>query len=364
MKVVVLGGAGDMGGEAARDLVQQKNVSRVFIADAEQKKAESLCRELGEKAEYLPLDALAHDRVVATMKQGDITLGFVGPFYRFEVKMVRAAMEARVNYVSVCDDYDAAETCLNMDQEIRRAGITVLSGMGWTPGLSNVLARRGMDTMDRVRRINISWAGGVDDARGLAGIKHTLHIFNGKVPTYQGGKWKKVAAGSEQETIEFPAPIGKLPVFHLGHPEPLTIPHFYKNLEEVTLKGGMAPPWLNQVVRSASRLRMLNTAAKRDNVSGVVHFLSPAFGSAGKGVSGLRVDVHGDIDDLPAHFVYTAVDNMRRLTGIPAAVAAVMIGSGRIRKKGFLAPEIAIKPDVMLQELSLRQVKVNIQENT
>ena len=360
MKVVVFGGAGDMGSEAARDLAARRAVGKVIIADASRRRAEPICEEIGSKAEFVRIDALNHDRVVETMKRADVALGCLGPFYRFEEKLVRAAMEARVGYVSICDDHDAAETVLAMDRDIRKAGIAVLCGMGWTPGLSNVLARKGMDSMDEARRIHIYWACSADDAQGLAVVDHLLHIFNGNAPTYKGGRWKQIEAGSGEEHIEFPEPVGKLPVCHLGHPEPITIPHFYKNLEEVTLKGGVAPAWLNAVARGMSRFKLTNTPESRSRAASAIRWLTPALGRAGAGMSALRVDVHGITNGAPARLIYTAVDHMRRLTGIPAAIGTIMLGSGQIEAKGFLAPEIAVDPDAFLEELSKRKVKVTL----
>lgn len=364
MKVVALGGAGDMGSEAVRDLNARRRVSKIIIADANRKKAEKLCEELGSKLSFLPIDALNHDEVVTAMKQGDVVLSCLGPFYKFEEKMVRAAIEARVNYVSICDDFDAAEATLAMDKEIKKAGVIVLSGMGWTPGMSNVLARKGMAALDKAERVNIYWAGSADDSEGIAVIKHTLHIFNDKVPTFMDGKWKKVPAGSGHEDVEFPKPLGKLPMYHLGHPEPITIPHFHKNLKEVTLKGGVAPPWLNRLARGLARFKITDTSDKRDNVAGIIHFLTPVMSAGAKGVSGLRVDVHGTKDGEPATVTFTAVDNMRRLTGIPAAIGALMLGAGEIQGKGFLAPEICVDPDAFIKELSKRDVKVEMRESS
>jgi saccharopine dehydrogenase-like NADP-dependent oxidoreductase len=364
MRVVVLGGAGDMGSEAVRDLNARRKVSKVIIADANRKKAEKLCEELGAKLSFQSIDALNHDEVVRAMKLGTTALSCLGPFYKFEEKMVRAAVEARVNYVSICDDFDAAEATLAMDKEIKKSGIIVLSGMGWTPGMSNVLARKGIASMDKAERVNIYWAGSADDSEGVAVIKHTLHIFNDRVPTFTDGKWKKVAAGSGREDIEFPAPIGVLPMYHLGHPEPITIPHFHKHLQEVTLKGGVAPPWLNRLARGLGRFKITDTSDKRDNMAGIIHFLTPVMSGGGKGVSGIRVDVHGTKGGEPASITFTAVDKMRRLTGIPAAIGAIMLGSGEIQGKGFLAPEICVDPDAFIKELSKRDVKVVISKSS
>ncbi|MFN3591658.1 MAG: hypothetical protein ACK4TG_05680, partial [Thermaurantiacus sp.] len=76
-----------------------------------------------------------------------------------QAETVRAAIEAGVPYVSLCDDYDAAQAVLELDLLAKEKGVTVITGLGWTPGLSNVLARRAADQLDEVDEIHVAWAG-------------------------------------------------------------------------------------------------------------------------------------------------------------------------------------------------------------
>lgn len=359
MKIVVLGGAGIVGAEAARELAAPGPVRKVIIADSNTRRAEKLCEAIGKKAEYEQFDALDHEEAIRVMKKGDVALSCLGPFALYEEKMVRAAMAAGVNYVSICDDSNATEAVLSMNKEIRRTGIFALLGMGWTPGLSNVLARKGMLELDKTKRINISWAAGLGDLDGSGEFfKHLLNVFNGQASTRDGGRWKKVAAGSGEETVEFPEPIGKIPVYHVGHPEPITIPHFYPALEQVTLKGGVAPSGFGTLARTLARLRLTDTPGKRDTSATFVKLLSPFFGSHVAAVSALRVDVHGEKKGEESTASYLVADKMKRLTAAPAATGAILAGSGAIDKKGVLTPETAFDPEDFLTELSKRKVKV------
>lgn len=53
-----------------------------------------------------------------------------------------------MNYVSICDDYDAAAAFLELDDDAKKAGVTAITGVGWTPGITNMLARMGADRFD------------------------------------------------------------------------------------------------------------------------------------------------------------------------------------------------------------------------
>lgn len=359
MKIIALGGAGDMGSEAVRDLVKNEEVEEVIIADYDLKKAQELSSKLGEKTEALFVDANNHNNLVEVISGKDVALSCIGPFYKFEEKVARAAIEAKVNYISICDDFDATEAVLKLDEEAKKRGVTVLTGVGWTPGMSNVLARKGANELDKVEEINIAWAGDCADSEGLAVIKHTLHIYTGKIKTYREGKYLEIPAASGKEMVEFPEPIGRIPVYHLGHPEPVTIPYFMKGIRTVTLKGGLTPVWVNGVTKLFVRLGLTNTVEKRDKYAQLIKDRLIRYMMKGaKKFSGLRVDVKGEKEGKKTHLTFKAVDHMNRLTGIPLAIGAIILGKGEIEQKGVIAPEACIDPDKFIKELERREIRV------
>lgn len=360
MKVVVFGGAGDMGSEAVRDIAEAKDLDSLVVADYNLKAAEKLVSSLNcKKASAAFCDANDQDQIVELMKAANISLSCIGPFYEYEAKMIRAAIEAKRPYVSICDDFDAAEAALALDKAAKKAGILVLTGMGWTPGLSNVLAKHGIDQMDEAREVHISWVGDANDSEGVAVIKHTLHIFTGEVPTYFDGRWKKVSAGSGREKIEFPEPIGKISVYHLGHPEPVTIPHFISGLKEVTLKGACTPEWVNPMAKALSSMGATNTPQMRNFGAKFFHAVGPnLFKSRNKPISGVHVRVVGERDGQLVSYTGACVDNMKRLTGIPASIGTMLIARKHIEGKGVVAPEVIIPTELFLAELKKRGLTI------
>src|SRR5690606_1528640 len=105
------------------------------------------------------LDVRDHEAVVSALKEHDVAAGAVGPYYLFEERLVKAAIEAKVPYVSICDDHDAAQAVFALDPQAKERGITILTGAGWTPGLTNILAKKGVAMLDKATRVNIAWAG-------------------------------------------------------------------------------------------------------------------------------------------------------------------------------------------------------------
>lgn len=358
MKICVLGGPGDMGKTVVRTLLKEEDVEEVKIADLDLEKAKNFAKESGKKVTFAKVDANDPKNLIEVIKGQDVIVGCIGPFYKFEKKLASASIEANVNYVSIADDYVAALDALSLDKYAKERGVTVITGLGNCPGITNILAKKGTSLLDKVGKINVSFAGGSMDAEGKANIHHAIYMYYGKILSFIDGKEIYVNAGTGEEVVEFPPPIGKLPVFHTGHAEPVTIPKNISNLKEVTLKGGIHPTWLSRLAIFLGRLNLTNTPSKREKLTNIVYKLLPIMGKGGLNVSGLRVDIYGEKENKEKHLWYACVDRMTTITGVPAAIGALLIGRGIIKEKGVFAPEGIIEPEIFLEELKKRNIEI------
>ena len=96
---------------------------------------------------YVSFMAVNPDNIKEVVKGADVVLNVCGPFYKLGPIVLKAVIEAGINYVDVCDDYDATEILLEMDIAAKKAGITALTGMGGSPGIANLLAKFCADVM-------------------------------------------------------------------------------------------------------------------------------------------------------------------------------------------------------------------------
>ena len=124
MKVLVLGGAGDMGSEAIRDLLSYPEVEQVTIGDLNTSAASKIVSSIegGSRLKIERVDATSPEDLEAVMAGHSVVAGALGPFYRFEKPIVKAAIQAGVDYVSICDDYDAVKEVLLLDREAKERG--------------------------------------------------------------------------------------------------------------------------------------------------------------------------------------------------------------------------------------------------
>lgn len=360
MKIVVLGGTGDMGMRAAKDLAINPDVN-LTIAGTNLERTKNLAKKLGKNVKAIQIDANRPETLIKAMKNNDVAASAIGPFYKYEKVAVEAAIDAGINYVSICDDFDAVESVLSLNEKAENLGLSILTGIGWTPGISNILAKKGADKLDKVEEINIYWAGSASDAAGLAVILHTVHIFTGKVPSFINGKKVNIQAGTDKEKIEFLDPVGVVDMYHLGHPEPITLPIHIPEVKTVTLKGGLSESFLNKLAILAARLGLTSTRNKKQILGNIFQKLLPVLRKMDKPtvpMSGIRVDIKGYKNNKKQHLVYQTVGNMADLTGVPLAIGALMLGKGEITRKGVFAPEAAVDPDLFIKALAQRNIKV------
>ncbi len=359
MRVAILGGAGDMGSQAVVDAARNEEISYVRVADFNLEKAQVLADACGKKVEAKFVDANSPASLQDALKDVDAVLSCIGPFYKYEARCASASLEAGVPYVSLCDDFDAAEEIFRLHEQAQSKNITLLTGCGWTPGLSNVLARKGIEQMDEAREVHIAWSGDADDSEGLAVIKHTYHIFTGQVKTVEDGVMKDIPAGSGKKMVDFLPPIGTVAAYHLGHPEPVTFPRFYPSLRAVTLRGVLTPTWLNPLAKVLVKMKLTSTPEKKDKIASITKKVMGMLKSTGGlKISGLRVDVGGLKDGKRTQHSFLVADKMKRLTGIPAAIALYFLAAKKITQAGVFAPEGCMPVEEFLLELQKRNIKI------
>jgi saccharopine dehydrogenase-like NADP-dependent oxidoreductase len=365
MKFVVLGGAGDMGGEVVADLAQFSPESQVVMVDLRRDVAEKKAKSIGlPNVMVEQCDVNRRDDVLGVLKDAKIVVNCVGPFYKYEKVILPLAIESGVGYVDICDDHDATERALSYSDMARSNDVTALIGMGWTPGITNVLARLGAEKLDQAESIHIFWVGSIADSEGLAVTKHVFHVIQGLAPSFENYQWIDVDALSGNEDVEFPDPIGVQNTYYVGHPEPVTIPRYIRGVKNVTLKGTLLPKDINKLGKFLVDTDAVSTEKKLHAVSeflsGDLVVLSNIFGTKDKPlpVSGLRVDVHGIKAGKPKTFSWGAIDSMGRLTGIPASIGAQMMARGKIKQPGVLPAEACIQPEYFIEELKKRDIEI------
>ena len=369
MRVFVLGGAGGMGQGVARDLIKQEPVTDVVLGDLNAD-PERLSPKLRESAKVvlLKIDVNDHGGMVHSFKNTDVVINCAGPFYKTAVPVAKAAVEARVNYIDICDDYEGTEILFNseIDEMARKAGMTVLTGMGSDPGTNNVLVKWYANRLDRVDDIYLYWVVAIAELAGAA-WDHSLHMTLGKIPQYLNGELVHVEGGTDVVAEEFLEPLGTCRVRYVGHPQPLTIPRYIKGVKNVIIKGALIPLWVDELIKEQKDTGFLSKEPKDIQGTTIIPYdltlklweTIPEGRDKGPQASGLKVIVKGERGGRKVVYTADMVGRMAPGTGIPASIAALMMNAGDVTEKGVTAPEGCIDPDKFLAAFLKRGARIH-----
>jgi lysine 6-dehydrogenase len=369
MQALIIGGTGGMGQGVARDLIKQEQIRKVVLGDinTDPDRVTGKLRS-SDKISLVKVDVNDHDGMVSAIKGVDVVINCAGPFYKTAVAVARAAVESKVNYIDICDDYEAAEILFasDIDEAAKKAGITVLTGMGSDPGTNNVIVRWFANRLDHVDEIALYWVVSIAELAGAA-WDHSLHMTLGKIPQYLDGKLEHVEGGTGVETALFLEPLGACAVRYVGHPQPLTIPRYIKGVRNVIIKGALIPAWVDEMIKEQKETGFLGKEPVEVKGSTVIPYdltlklwdRIPVDRDRGPQSSGLKVIVKGERDGMQVTYTADMVGRMAPGTGLPAAIAALMLDGGEVTVKGVVAPEGCIDPDKFLAALLARGAKIH-----
>jgi saccharopine dehydrogenase (NAD+, L-lysine-forming) len=369
MRALIIGGVGGMGQGVARDLIKQEQVTRVILADLyPDPERLSIKLRKNEKIRLIKMDVNDHNAMVAAFKDVNVVINTAGPFYKTAVPVARAAVEAQVNYIDICDDYEGTEILFNsdIDRMAKTAGITVLTGMGSDPGTNNVLVKWYADQLDSVDEIYLYWVVSIAELAGAA-WDHSLHMTLGKIPQYINGELVHVEGGTEAVAEQFLEPLGTCNVRYVGHPQPITLPKYIKGVKNIIIKGALIPSWVDELIKEQKETGLLSTDPMDLNGTKITPYdlalklweTIPKGRDNGPNSSGLKVIVKGERDGKKITYTADMVGRMAPGTGLPASIAALMMDAGDVTVKGVVAPEGCIDPDKFLGAFLKRGARIH-----
>jgi len=263
MKICVLGGCGAVGSVAIQSLTETDAFDEIVIGDANKEKALEIAGTCDPGVvSVVQFNADDPKSIKEAIDGADVVLNCVGPFYRHGPTILEATIEAGINYVDVCDDFDATETCLTMNEAAKKAGVTALIGMGSSPGIANVLVRFCADhLLDECESIDIYHAHGGEEVEGPAVVKHRIHSMSVPIPVFIDGKAERLdmfrpEGRAFEETTDF-AEVGTYDVYLYPHPETITLPMHIQNVKRVTNLGLVLPPSYAELIKEVVRLGII-----------------------------------------------------------------------------------------------------------
>lgn len=377
LRVVALGGCGGMGRFAVRTALSFSNIAEIVIADYNETEGRDFAEKCGDRTTFCHVDATSPSSLASVLTDADIVMTTVGPYYRFGLAVLHAAINAGCHYIDINDDWEPTLEMIALSPEAEQAGITALIGMGASPGISNLLAVKAADLFDKVDMLVTGWGAGIDYdqsndqadlANNSAATEHWLHQLTGEIRLVKDGRMKDMPP-FEEIRIDYPE-IGSRKTHTVGHPEPVTLQRKYPHIKHGC--NVMAMPnyvitilrWLTEKVddgslsisdaaRSLSEFQgakdlppeLLERFSKITPGSTPKPHLPAIFAYATGWKNGEKESIGASLNALPA-------GGMGGVTGIPLAVALGMLSQGMFTQTGVFTPEEVIDPDTFFDCLA------------
>lgn len=339
MRVVALGGAGATGAVAARVAATLPRVSEVVVAD----------RAGGARVDITDGKSLRD-----LLKDADVVLNTVGPFYRHGTAVLQAAIDTGTHYLDICDDWQPTRDLLALDGPARAAGIRAVIGMGASPGASNLLAALAVRELRQVDEVHTAWpADGDGAAAATAAVVHWMLQISGRIAVVEHGA---ITEREPLRPLDLVLPSGAAGTAHtVGHPEPLTFHTTFRPRAATTLMvapaatiayldvlrhdidtGRLTPDTAARALVRPTPGRVLRSLTRHPSGPGTL----PRFFAVATG-GGHAVEARLDHPTL--------LDDMAEATGLPLALALAQLDGV---PPGAHPPEAVIDPDRFFHDLA------------
>jgi saccharopine dehydrogenase-like NADP-dependent oxidoreductase len=374
MKIFVLG-AGMMGRAVVHDLAGVRAVKQIVVGDFDRARAQEVSQNFGRgRARAVFADVRETSALAKVLRGSDVVVNCTQ--YNWNLDVMRAALEAGVNYMDLGGLYHMTRKQFALDRDFRKIGRLAIAGMGGAPGITNVMARALADRFDRVEAIRV-YNAGADEQKYDSPIAYTFSIatildeLTMPPIAFENGRYVEKPMLSDPEPGNFPRPIGKIVLRHSIHSELGTLAESFreKGVREVFFKINYEPQLVNLVRNLAATgftsrepIAVNGTKVAPRAVLLALMQKHPTTKTP-RDVEALRVVVSGRrgkarattaMEMWAGHSTRPQLSAVARDTGFPAAIAAVMLGRGGICGSGVQAPENVVPPEPFFAELKKR----------
>ena len=373
MRVLALGGVGAVASEATRDLAEYSDFDEIIIGDYALDKAQALAAEIGDPRLQV-MRVQADDEADLRRAIAGVDLVMNGLPFKYDYVVNRLCVEEGVPGVDISSEDDQFR--LSPVAEEKR--VLFIPGCGATPGITNVMARRGIERLDRVDEIHIYFAAFrcLAPAPGL--LTTTLYEFMPVRPDrcyYENGEYIEAPAMSGAKLVRFHDQIGEQTVVFVPHDETWTLSEAVPGVKRVDVRGCF-PPQVMSLMRgmldaglfSEEEIELGGEKTTALSVMNDLLLQLPQTRQNRVWAYGLIVEVVGEregrqitctyTNDHPPQEVWGGPAAYYKNVGIPLSIAAQMLAHGVCEGVGVRPPEIAIPAQPFFDELARRGITI------
>ena len=379
MRMLVLG-AGLQGSACAFDLLQDKEVEQVRLADLKiSHLPDFLAPYSGRRLLPTPLDVRDEEAVRALMRECDAVMSAIPYYFNFE--MARRAVEAGVHFTDLGGNTEIVNQQRTLDAEAKKKKITVVPDTGVAPGMVNILAEHGIRQLDDVRSVRI-YVGGLPQNPEPPLNYQIVYSLEGVLDYYttlswvlRGGKRTQVRALSELEPVSFGDGVGTLEAFHTAGGLSTMAFRYEGKIPEMEYKTLRYPGHAERMeaIRDLGLLEMNPVDVKGVKVvprDAFIAIVGPRLKKPeGQDLVALRVVVTGTKGGKQKTVTFELIDRydaknhisaMMRTTGYSLSITGMMQVRGLVKPAGVHTPDECVPAEAYIAELAKRGMKIRM----
>ena len=353
-KILIIGGQGRIGSSVAQDLAT--HVDADIIVTGCQKK-----QNLGTPRQFLALDLADLEALKKAIFDCDLVIHCAGPFHYRDGRVLKTCIETEVNYIDVSDHRCFYHQVVPYQKAAREAGITAILHTGVFPGISNSMARQGVEQLDEAETINLSYVVAGSGGAGLT-VMHTTFLglrqpFNAWIDS----KWQEVLPYSDRAEVQFPPPYGKTNVYWFDVAETYSLAQSFP-VKNVMTKFGSVPDIYNQLTWLTARflppswLEDSQTIEFLAQVSYGMTLLTDKW--SGIGIS-IRADITGKKNGKPVKYWATMVHkNTAVAAGCGTGSIAQLTLEGKLTQPGIWPVEQVLPTNLFADAMKSRGIEI------
>ncbi len=231
-KILILGGYGYTGKLLAKYLLTQTD-AEIVITGRNLQKAKSFADELNDDTRVSTGYIDASDLHSLTQALQGVTLCLVAaPTTHDAGTVIRACIQARVDYLDVQYSSKKLEALYAAEDEIKQAGLCFITEAGYHPGLPSALIRYAAAKLDTVESALVAGYLNMKNLPYSEAVDELMEAFiDYQAQVYKNGAWTKPTSW-DSRTFDFGEDIGKHTGYSMFFEELRNIPNMIPTLKE------------------------------------------------------------------------------------------------------------------------------------
>lgn len=357
MRRFLVMGAGKMGIVLAKDLIESDNRNKVTLVDISSKRLQKAKKFIkSERLILLKKDVEKEKQRQDIFEGQDVALAAL--LHKHSLLALETAILKGVHFADLVGEKPLDR--LKYDSEAKKKKVTIISGLGVSPGITNICVGRAVHLLDEVEKAMI-YVGGNPvhpkpplNYRIVYAVESVLDFYERKALILKKGKIKEVPPLSGIESIQFPHPFSEMECFYTDGLSSLA------HTMQGKIKGELAEKTIRhkghaqgiKILKecgffSRQPIKLHNTKVIPRELLEVLLDSKMKLGKE-RDATLLRIVVEGKKSSKPTTHIFEMIDlydsekdytSMGKTTSFPASIAAQMIASGKIAQRGSLFPE-------------------------